>query len=155
MCVCIYMCIFLFNRSVVSDSLQPYGLQHARLPCPSPSPRACSNSCPLSQSCHPTISSSVVLFSFCLSLSQCRSFPVDRLSASGGQNIRASASASLVLANLATHRKGCGQLQVQSSLPIVFHTKWCNSYVFRIQLWVALSAATLNSVSFPFFWVIA
>ena len=51
-----------FSHSVVSDTLQPHRLQHARLPCPSPAPRVCSNSCPLSQWCHPTISSSVVLF---------------------------------------------------------------------------------------------
>ena len=51
-----------FSCSVVSDSLRPHGLQHARLPCLSPSPRACSNSCPSSQWCHPTISSSVVPF---------------------------------------------------------------------------------------------
>ena len=56
--------------SVVSDSLPPHGLQHTRLPCPSPSPRVCSNSCPWSQWCHPTISSSVIPFSFCL-----QSFP--------------------------------------------------------------------------------
>ena len=55
-----------FSCSVVSDSLQPHGLQHARLPRPSPSSRACSNSCPLSWWCHPTISSSVVPFSSCL-----------------------------------------------------------------------------------------
>ena len=54
------------NHSVMSDSLQLYGLQHARLPCPSPTPRAYSNSCPLSWRCHPTISSSVIPFSFCL-----------------------------------------------------------------------------------------
>ena len=52
-----------FSHSDVSDSLRPQGLQHARLPCPSPTPRACSNSCPLSWWCHPTISSSVVPFS--------------------------------------------------------------------------------------------
>ena len=52
-----------FNRSVVSNSLRPHGLQHARLPCPSLSPGACLNSCPLSQWCHPTISSSVIPFS--------------------------------------------------------------------------------------------
>ena len=52
-----------FSRSVVSNSLQPHGLQEARLPTPSPTPRACSNSCPLSQWCHPTISSSVIPFS--------------------------------------------------------------------------------------------
>ena len=64
--------LLLFSHSVTSDSLQPHGLQHtrlpcphARLPCPSPSPRACSNSCPLSQWCHPTISSFVVPFSSC------------------------------------------------------------------------------------------
>ena len=51
-------------RSVISDSLRPHGLQHTRLPCPSPSPRACSNSCPLSQWCHPTISASVILISY-------------------------------------------------------------------------------------------
>jgi len=51
-----------FSHSVVSDSLQSHRLQHARLPCPSPTPRVCSNSCPLSQWCHPTISSSIVLF---------------------------------------------------------------------------------------------
>ena len=59
-----------FSRSVMSDSLQPHGLQHARLPCPSPTPRACSNSCPLSQWFHPIIWSSVVPFSSCL-----QSFP--------------------------------------------------------------------------------
>ena len=59
----VYMNLLLFSCSVRSDSLWPHGLQHSRLPCPSPSPRACSNSCPLSQWCHPTISSSVVPFS--------------------------------------------------------------------------------------------
>ena len=54
-----------FSRSVVSDSLQPHRLQHARLPCPSPVPGACPTSCPLSRWCHPTISSSVAPFSFC------------------------------------------------------------------------------------------
>ena len=60
----------LFSRSVVSNSLWPHGLQHTRLPCPSPSPGACSNSCPLSWWCHPTILSSVVPFYSCL-----QSFP--------------------------------------------------------------------------------
>ena len=59
-----------FSCSLVSDSLRPHGLQHARLPCPSPTPRACLNSCPLSRWCHPTISSSVVPFS-----SHLQSFP--------------------------------------------------------------------------------
>ena len=62
-----------FRHAVMSDSLWPHGLQHARLPCPSPTPRAYSNSCPLSRCCHPTISSSVVPFS-CL-----QSFPSIRV----------------------------------------------------------------------------
>ena len=56
----------LFSCSVVSNCLQPCGQQHARLPCPSPRPRTCSNSCPSSQWCHPTVSSSVIPFSSCL-----------------------------------------------------------------------------------------
>ena len=56
----------MFSCLVVSDSFRPHGLQHTRLPCPSPSPRACSSSCPSSQWCHPTVSSSVVPFSSCL-----------------------------------------------------------------------------------------
>ena len=59
-----------FSHSVISNSLQPHGLQHTRLSCPSPTPRACSNSCPSSQWCHPIISSSVIPFSSCLNLSQ-------------------------------------------------------------------------------------
>ena len=85
--------LLLFSRLVVSGSLQPHGLQHARLPCPSLSPRACSNSCPLSQWYHPTISSSVITF-FCLqSFPASGSFQMSRLFASGGQGIRAAASA--------------------------------------------------------------
>ena len=84
------------SSSVMSDYLWPYGLQHARLPCPSPSPGAGSNSCPSSQWCHPTISSSVVPFSFCLqSLPASRSFPKSQFLASGGQSTGVSASASV------------------------------------------------------------
>ena len=90
-----------FSHSVVSDSLWPHELQHARTPCPSPSPRVCSNSCPLSQWCHSTISSSVIPFSSCLqSFPASRSFPVSRLFALGGQSIRASASASVLPMNI-------------------------------------------------------
>ena len=63
---CLSHWLLLFNCSATSNSLWPHGLQHASLPCPSPSHGACSNSCPLSQWCHPTISSSVVPFSSCL-----------------------------------------------------------------------------------------
>ena len=77
----------------MSDSLQSHGLQHARLPCPSPTPRACSDSCPLSRWCHPTISSSVIPFSSCLqSFPASESFPASQFFASGGQSIRSSAS---------------------------------------------------------------
>ena len=86
-----------FSRSVVSDSKQPYGLQHTRLPCPSPTPGACSNSCPLSLWCHPTISSSVILFSSCLqSFPASESFPVSQYFASVG----ISASASVLPMNI-------------------------------------------------------
>ena len=90
-----------FSSSVVSDSFWPRGLQHVRLPCPSPSPRACSNSCPSSQWCHPTISSSIIPFSSCLqSLPASGAFPVSRLFSLGGQRIRASASASVLSMNI-------------------------------------------------------
>ena len=70
----------LFSRLVMSNSLQPHWLQHARLPCPSPFPRVCSNLCPLSWWCHPTISSSVIPFSSCLlSSSPWGSFPMSCL----------------------------------------------------------------------------
>ena len=89
-----------FSNSVVSDSSRPRGLQHAKLPCPSPTPRACSNSCPLSRWCHPTISSSVVPFSSCLqSFPASGSFPVSQFFTSGSQSIKVSASASVLPMN--------------------------------------------------------
>ena len=82
-----------FSPSVVSDSLQPHGLHHARLPSPSPNPGACSNSCPSSRWCHPIISSSVVLFSSChlQSFPASGSFPMSQFFASGGQSVGSSA----------------------------------------------------------------
>ena len=93
-CMCIYVHISVqFSCSVMSNSLWPHGLQHTRPPCPSPTPRVCSNSCPLSQWCHPTISSSVIPFSFHLqSFPASGSFQMSQLFASGGQRIGASAS---------------------------------------------------------------
>jgi len=85
-----------FSHSVMSNSLWPHGLQHTRLPCSSPPPGACSNSCPFSRWCHPTISSSDVPFSSCLqSFLASGSFPMSQSFASGGQSIGASASASV------------------------------------------------------------
>ena len=83
----------LFRHQVMSVSLQPHGLQNARLPCPSLSPGVCSNSCTLSPQCYLTISSSATLFSFCLqSFPASGSFPMNWLFASGGQSIGVSAS---------------------------------------------------------------
>ena len=88
-----------FSRSVMSNSLRPHGLQHARLPCPSLTPGACSNSCPSSRWCHPTISSFVV--PFCLwSFPASESFPMSQFFASGGQSIGVSASASVIPVNI-------------------------------------------------------
>ena len=85
-----------FSHSVVSDSLQPHGVQHARLHCPSPTPKACSNSCPCSWGCHPTISSSVVPFSSCLqSFPASGFFPMSLFFTLDGQSTGASASASV------------------------------------------------------------
>ena len=92
-------CSAQFSHSIMSDSLWPHGLQHTRLPCPSPTSRACSNSCP-SQWCHPTISSSVIPFSSCLqSFPASGSFPTSQFFASVGQSIGASASASVLPMN--------------------------------------------------------
>ena len=94
----------LLSQSVQSlnhvTSLWPHELQHSRLPCPSPILRTCSNSCRLSQWCHPAISSSVVPFSSCLqSFLALGSFPMSQFFASGGQSIGASASASVLPMN--------------------------------------------------------
>ena len=84
----------MFSCSVMFDSLWPHGLQHVWLPCPSPSPGVWSNSCTLSQWCHPTISSSVIPFSSCLqSFPASGSFPMSSLFASGGQSTGPLASA--------------------------------------------------------------
>ena len=84
-----------FSQSVVSSSLQPHELQHARLPCPSPTPRVHSNPCPSSRWCHPAISCSVVTFSSCpQSLSASQTFPMSQLFTWGGQSTEISASAS-------------------------------------------------------------
>ena len=90
-----------FSCSVVSNSLQPHGLQHVRPPCPSPTPRVYSKSCPLSRWCHPTISSSVIPFSSCLqSFPTSGSFQMSQFFASGGQSIGISASIPVLPMNI-------------------------------------------------------
>ena len=92
--------LLLLIHSVVPDSLWPYGLQHARLPCASPSLRICSNLCPLNRWCHPNISSSVTQFSSCSqSFPASGSFPVSQLFTSGSQVIGVSASTSVLPKN--------------------------------------------------------
>ena len=90
-----------FSRSVMFDSLRLDALQHTRPPCLTPTPRAYLNSCPLSQWCHPTISSSVVPFSSCLqSFPASGPFPMSQLFTSGGQRIEVSASTSVFPMNI-------------------------------------------------------
>ena len=90
-----------FSRSVMSNSLWPYGLQHTKLPCPSPTPEACSNSCPSSWWCYPTISSSGIPFSSCLqSLPASGSFPMSQFFTSDGQRVGAKASALVLPMNI-------------------------------------------------------
>ena len=91
----------LFRPPVLSNSLRPRALRHARLPCLSPTPEACSNSCPSSGWCHPTISYSVIPFYCCLqSFPASRSFPTGQLFTSGSQSIGASTSASDLQMNI-------------------------------------------------------
>ena len=93
--------LLLFSHSVMSDSLRSQGLQHTRLPCPSANPGACSNSCPLSWWCHPTISSSVIPFSFCIqSFPALGSFLINQIFTSGGESVEASTSTSVSTMNI-------------------------------------------------------
>ena len=104
----------MFSHSVVSDSLWPHGLQHTRLPHPSPTHGACSNSCPMSWWYHPSISSSAVPFSSHLqSFPASVSFPVSQFFPSGGQSIGTSASASVLPMNT----QDCFPLGVTGLIP--------------------------------------
>ena len=128
----------------MSNSLWPYGLQHAKLPCTSPTPRACSNSCPLNRWCHPTISSSVIPFSSRLQYWPASgSFPKSVFFTSGGQNIRVSTSASVLPMNtqdwsplgltgwISLQSKGLKSLLQHHSLKASI--LWCSAF-FIVQL---------------------
>ena len=133
-----------FSRSVVSDSLRPHESQHARPPCPSPTPGVYSNLCPSSRWCHPAISSSVVPFSSCpQSLPASGSFPKSQLFAWGGQSIGVSASTLVLPMNtqdwsplgwtgwISLQPKGLSSLlQHHSSKASIF---WCSAF-FIVQL---------------------
>ena len=99
--LCIYFISVEFHHSVMSNSLRPNEPQHARPPCPSPTPGVHPNPCPLSRWCHPTISSSVVPFSSCpQSFPASGSFQMSQVFASSGQSIRVSASTSVLPMNI-------------------------------------------------------
>ena len=129
----------------MSDSLLPHGLQHARPPCPSPTPGVYSNSCPLSQWCHPTITVSIIPFSSCLqSFPASWSFQMSQFFASGGQSIGVAASASVLPMNIQDWFPagwlGWIFLAVQGTLKSLLqhHTSkpsflWCSSF-FTVQL---------------------
>ena len=104
------------SRSVVSNSLRPHGLQHIRLPCPSPAPGADSNLCPLSWRCHPTISSSVIPFSQLQFYPESGSFQMSQFFTSCGQSIEVSASASILPMNIQDwfHLRWTGWISLQS-----------------------------------------
>ena len=135
----VYISSVQFSCSVVSDSVRPHGLQHSRLPCPSPAPRVCSNSCPLSWWYHPAVSSSVIPFSSCLqSFPASGSFPVSQFFPSGGQNIGASASATVLPMNIQdwSPLEWTGWISVQSKgLSRVFSSTTLQKHpLFRSQL---------------------
>ena len=131
-----------FSCSDMSDSLRLHGLQHARLPCPLPTPGVYSNSCPLSRWCHPTISSSVVPFFSCLqSFPASGSFPMRQFFASGGQSIGVSPSASVLPMNIQDWFPlgWAGWISLQSKgLSRVFSNTTVQKYQFfhvKISLW--------------------
>ena len=128
-----------FSHSVMSNSLRPHELQHARPPCSSPTPVACSNSCPSSQWCHPTISSSVIPFSSCRqSFPASRPFPMSQFFSSGGQGTGVSASASVLPMNVQDWSRlgwtGWISLQSKGLLRVFSNTTVRKHQFFGIQL---------------------
>ena len=133
--------------SVMSDSLPPYGLQHARPPCPSPPPEACSHTCPLNLWCHPT---SVVLFSSCLqSFPASGSFLMSQLFVSGGQSMGASASASVLPMNIHDWLPLESFARIQHLLSLTKNLPAPPLSFYDI--WVHLQGNTQYSVTFIYF----
>ena len=125
-----------FSHSIVSDCLRPHELQHARPPCPSPTPGVYSNSCPSSQWCYPGISSSVIPFSSCLQTLQASgSFPMSQLFSWGGQGIGVSASPSVLSMNTQDWSPlgWIGWISLQSKGHSKASILWCSA-LFTIQL---------------------
>ena len=141
--------LLLFSPLVVSYSLQLHGVQRARLPCPSPSPRVCSNSCPLCQWCHPTISSSVSPFFSCLqSFKKSGSFSMSWFFASGGQSIGSSASALVLSMNI----QGWFPLWLTGLISLQSKGLWLSRVFFSTNssetsiLWHSPSSPALTSI---------
>ena len=134
----------------MSDSLWPLGLQHTRPPCPSPTPRVYSNSCPLRWWCHPTISSSVSPFSSHLpSFPALGSFPMSQFFTSGGQSIRVSASTSVLPMN------------IQDWFPLGNHPlyRWVNQHAKRTEIPRQVMQLSINRThnprgQFTFGWIL-
>ena len=138
-----------FSHSVVSNNLPPRGLQHARIPCPSLTPGACSESCPLSWWCHPTISSSVVpVSSYLQSFPASGSFPGSQLFASGGQSIGVSASASVLPMNTQgwSPLGWTGWISLQSQGTLKSHLQHHNSKSINSSALSFLHSSTLTSI---------
>ena len=126
-----------FSLSVVSDSLWPHGVQHARPPCPSPTPRGYSNSCPLSRWCHPAILSSVIPFFFDLkSFAASGSFQMSQFFASGGQSIGVSVLASALPISIQDHLGWTVLISLQSKglSRVISNTTVQNHQFFSAQL---------------------
>ena len=133
-----------FNLLVMSNSMQPQGLQHTRLPCPSPAPGACSKSCPLSWWCHSIILTSVVLFSSCLqSFPVSGSFPKSQFFPSCGQSIGVPASASIPPMNIQDWFPGLISLQSKGLSSIFSNITVQKHQFFSIQL---LYSPTVTSI---------
>ena len=127
-----------FSYSVMSNSLRPHEPQHTRPPCPSPTPGVYPNSCPLSQWCHPTISSSVIPFSSCpQSFQASGSFPMSQFFASGGQSIGITASTSVLPMHpglISFRRDWVDLLAGQGTLTSLLHTTVQKYQFFSAQL---------------------
>ena len=147
----------LLSRTVTHDCLWPHGLQHARLPCPSPFPRACSNSCPLNQWCHPTTSSSVVPFSSGLqSFPASGSFLIGQFFESGGQSIGVSASTSVLPVNTQDWSLlgWTGWISLQSK-PHLHSANPMSDLAHELRIYYLILTTTLGGrhSSYSFFWV--
>ena len=166
MCVCAYVCIYIyiyiciymyisvqFSLSVVSDSLQPRESQHARPPCPSPTPGVYSNACPSSQWCRPAISSSVIPFSSCPQpLRASGSFPMSQLFTWGGQSIGVSASASVLWWTGWIFLQSKGFSRVFSNTTVqkhqFFSSQLSSPYISHIHTWPMEKKIALTTQTF-------